>query len=154
MRRLKQAAHLATATLAMSTLFEILKWAGLLLLSALIDVPFLRLGSRLLGIRRYSFGATYLLALIVSGCLIVAGIVFSPLLSGLSENLQLFASAALSIAVSGWVIGYFITTENRQSIGFARGLQLTLVVNLLFAAAALVLAAVLARVLGSLDIQL
>ncbi len=133
---------------------DALKWIVLLLLSALLDVPFFRFGSRLLGLRRYSFGATYLLALIVSGGVFGADLIVSPLLAAFPASVRMVASLMLSLAVSGWVIGYFITTAERRSIGFAKGIQLALVVNLLFAVAAVVLAAILARVLGSLDIQL
>ncbi len=137
----------------MDTILDILKWPVLFLLLALIDVPFLRVGSHLLGLRRYSFGATYLLALIVSGSQIVCDVIFSPLLSSLSGNLQLAASLALSLAVSSWVVGYFVTTENRESIGVARGFQLMLLANLLLGVALLALAAILMRVLGSFGVQ-
>ncbi len=137
----------------MDAIFDLLKWPALFLLSALIDVPFLRVGSHLLGLRRYSFGATYLLALIVSGSLIVSDIIFSPLLAGLPGNLQLAASFAVSVAVSSWVVGYFVTTENRASIGFSKGFKLVLLANLLLGVALLALAAILARVLGSFGAQ-
>ncbi len=137
----------------MDAIAEILKWPALFLLSALIDVPFLRVGSHLLGLRRYSFGATYLLALIVSGSLLVSDLIFSPLLSSLSGNMQLAVSFALSLAVSSGVVGYFVTTDSRQSIGFAKGFKLVLLANLLLGLALLALATILTRILGSFGVQ-
>ena len=131
---------------------DALKWVALLLLSAVIDVPFFRVGSRLLGLRRYSFGATYLLALIVSGGVFIADLIVSPQLAAFPASVRMVASLMLSLVVSGWLIGYFMTTAERMSIGFAKGMQLALLVNLLFALAAMLLVAILARVLGSLDI--
>jgi hypothetical protein len=80
-----------------------------MLVAALIDVPIFRLGTRILALRRFSFGATYLLALIVIGILMVTHFVVSPLLSRTSFVFQAFTSVTLSLAVSGWVVGYFVT---------------------------------------------
>ena len=127
----------------MVIVIEILKWIVVLLISALIDVPLFRVGARMLSLRRLSFGATYLLALIVSGSLIVSSIVVSPILPSLSNGIQLLVSVALSLFVSGWVVGYFFTTEDRNSIGFAKGSMLVLIVNLLFAVVVVLLAVIL-----------
>ncbi len=127
----------------MELIVELLKAVAVMLVAALIDVPIFRLGARILALRRFSFGATYLLALIVTGSLIVTHSVVSPLLSSASIILQAFISATLSLAVSGWVVGYFVTSEDRKSIGFAKGAKLVLVVNLIFAAVGILLSLIL-----------
>ncbi len=116
---------------------DLFKQGGLLLLSALVDVPFFRLGARLLALRRLSFGATYLLALFASGSIALANLALMPVLPGLPDVAQDTVSFAASLAVSGWVVGYFMTTEERRSIGFFSGMKLMLVVNVLFLIVAL-----------------
>ena len=132
----------------MELFVEILKGVALLLISALIDVPFFRLSARVLKLRRLSFGTTYMLSLIVSGSLIVPNVIASPILDSLSSGLQLLVSAVLSLLVSGWVVGYFVTTEDRKSVGFLKGIKLAFLVNILFAVAVILLAVIFGGLLS------
>jgi hypothetical protein len=133
----------------MGLIFEILQGVVVMLIAALIDVPLLRFGARILALKRFSFGATYLLALIVSGSLIIFHSIVSPALSGISFFLQAFITVVLSLAVSGWGIGYFVTTEDRKSIGWAEGTKLVLVVNLLFAIVAVLLVVIFGKLFSA-----
>lgn len=120
------------------------------LIFAVIVVPLFRLSSRILAIRTMSFGATYLLVLIVCGSLIIADIIVSPLLSSSSMAVQLVISSVLSFGVSGWVIGYFVTTEDRKSIGWAKGTKLVFLANILFAVTGVLLGATLSGIFSAM----
>jgi hypothetical protein len=108
-------------------------------LFALIDVPFVQFGSRLLKLRRRSFGAIYLLVLIIGGVSFLASLVLSLVLPENNSRVDAVASIILAGLVSSWAFGYFLTDADGASIGYWKGAQLFLVTSLLFFALLVVL---------------
>ena len=122
----------------------------LLPIGALLEVPFIQLGNRILIKKRLSFGAAYLMALISGGALIVAHAVLYPLLVTLGEAGQSALSLAVALTVASGLYGYFLTDEQGRSIGYLKGLGVVLLSSALFGALLLVVALVIVIAGGQL----
>ena len=110
---------------------------------------FLRLGARILSLRRLSFGATYIVALIVGGTLILAGLVVDPLLAGFHPVERKLVSVIVALGISGWLVGYFMTTVEGKSVGFRKGVLLVTLASAMFGLLLLAVVAVVVGVLGA-----
>jgi hypothetical protein len=113
-----------------SLLKTILLWP----LLALIDVPFVQLGTRILKLPRPSFGATYLLILVAGVAAILATLVLSPVLPEENTIADVTTSSVFALLVYGWVFGYFLTNVDGSSIGYWKGTQVFLIATALFGA--------------------
>jgi hypothetical protein len=113
---------------------SILKAIVLWPLLALVDVPFVRLGARILQVRRPTFGATYLLVLIAGAAMFLANLVLSLVLPPADSIAALVVTILAAILVYGWVFGYFLTDNDGLSIGYWKGTQVFLLASALFAA--------------------
>jgi hypothetical protein len=113
---------------------SILKAIVLWPLLALVDVPFVRLGARILKVRRPKFGATYLLVLIAGAAMFLANLVLSLVLPPAGSIAALVVTILAAILVYGWVFGYFLTDNDGLSIGYWKGTQVFLLASALFAA--------------------
>lgn len=120
----------------------------LLPIGALLEVPFIQLGARILIKRRLSFGAAYMMALISGGALIVAHAALYPVLSSLGETGQSALSLAVALGLASGLYGYFVTNEEGRSIGYLKGLGLVLLSSALFGAVLLVVALVIVIIGG------
>lgn len=112
------------------TLKAIVLWPVL----ALIDVPFVQLGARILKLRRPTFGATYLLVLIAGVAMFLAPLVLWPVLPEDNTIADVVVSIVIAILVYGWAFGYFLTNTDGSSIGYWKGTQVFLIASALFAA--------------------
>lgn len=114
----------------------------LLPIGALLEVPFIQFGVRILVKRRLSFGAAYMMALISGGALIVAHAALYPILASLGEAAQSALSLAVALGLASALYGYFLTNEEGRSIGYLKGLGVVLVSSALFGAVLLLIALV------------
>lgn len=125
-----------------STLKAILLWPVL----ALIDVPFVQMGARILKLRRPTFGATYLLVLIAGAAMFLVGAVLRPVLPEENAIAEVAVFIVLAVLVYGWAFGYFLTDADGASIGYRKGAQVFLIASTLFAALLLVVALIVVGV--------
>jgi hypothetical protein len=115
----------------------------LLPIGALLEVPFIQLGNRILIKKKLSFGAAFMMALISGGALIVVHAVLYPVLVNLGEAGQSALSLAVALALASGLYGYFLTDEAGRSIGYLKGLGVVLLSSALFGAMLLVVALVI-----------
>jgi hypothetical protein len=132
----------------METLLQTLKSIVLLPVGALLYLPFLRVAARLMALKRLSFGGAFLLALILGAVLLGADLAISPFLPDQGTT-AILVSAAVSIAVSSGICGYFVTTAEGRSVGVLKGFLFTLLSQVLLTAALLVVAAPLVLISGA-----
>ena len=98
--------------LAVDFLVSLGKSILLLPIGALLEVPFIMLGVRILVKKRLSFGAAYLMALISGLALIAAHAALYPVLGALGNTGQAALSLGVALAVASGLYGYFITAPN------------------------------------------
>jgi hypothetical protein len=122
---------------------SILKAIVLWPLVALVDVPFVQLGARILKVRRPTFGATYLLVLIAGAATFLANLILSVVLPPADSIAALVVTILAAVLVYGWVFGYFLTDNDGLSIGYWKGTQVFLLASALFAALIVAIAIVL-----------
>lgn len=122
----------------------------LLPIGALLEVPFIQLGARILIKRRLSFGAAYMMALISGGALLVAHAVLYPVRVNLGETAQAALSLAVALALASGLYGYFLTSEDGRSVGYLKGMGVVLLSSALFGAVLLVVALVIVLAGGAL----
>jgi hypothetical protein len=122
----------------------------LLPIGALLEVPFIQLGNRILIKKRLTFGAAYTMALISGGALILAHAALYPLLVTLGETAQAALSLAVALGVASGLYGYFLTDEQGRSIGFPKGMGVVLLSSALFGAVLLLVALVIVIAGGQL----
>lgn len=115
----------------------------LLPIGALLEVPFIQLGNRLMIKKRLSFGAAYMMALISGGALIVVHAALYPVLVNLGEAGQSALSLAVALSLASGLYGYFLTDEEGRSIGYLKGLGVLLLSSALFGTVLLVVAVVI-----------
>jgi hypothetical protein len=115
----------------------------LLPIGALLEVPFIMLGVRILVKKRLSFGAAYLMALISGVALIAAHAALYPVLGALGESGQAALSLGVALAVASALYGYFITDAEGRSVGYLKGMGVVLISSALFGAVLLVVAMVI-----------
>lgn len=115
---------------------------------ALIDVPFVQLGARILKLRRPTFGATYLLVLIAGVAMFLASAVVRPILPEENTIAEVAVLIGLAVLVHGWAFGYFLTDTDDASIGYWKGVQIFLIASALFAVLLFVVALVAVGVAG------
>jgi hypothetical protein len=132
----------------MEGLLQTLKAILLLPVGALLYMPFLRLAARFLDLKRLSFGAAFMLGLILGAVLLIADLVIGPFIAG-NTAAAFGISAFLSLAISTAVCGYFLTTVDGRSAGLLKGFLFTLVSQALFGVALMALAALLVLLFGS-----
>jgi hypothetical protein len=123
----------------------------LLPIGALLEVPFIQLGNRILVRKRLSFGAAYMMALISGGALIVVHAALYPVLVNLGEAGQSALSLAVALSLASGLYGYFLTDEQGRSIGYLKGLGVVLLSSALFGAVLLVVAMVIVIAGGKLS---
>ncbi|HUQ26868.1 MAG TPA: hypothetical protein VM140_14480 [Burkholderiales bacterium] len=114
----------------------------LLPIGALLEVPFIQLGSRILVKKRLTFGAAYMMALISGGALIIVHAALYPVLSELGETGQTALSLVVALGLASGLYGYFLTDEEGRSIGYLKGLGVVLLSSALFGAVLLLIALV------------
>ena len=119
-------------------------------IGALLEVPFIMLGVRILVKKRLSFGAAYMMALISGVALILAHAALYPVLSNLGQAGQAGLSLGMALAVASGLYGYFITNVEGRSIGYLRGGAVVLLSSALFGAVLLAVALVVVLVGGAL----
>jgi len=112
----------------------------LLPIGALLEVPFIQLGNRILIRKRLTFGAAYMMALISGGALLVAHAVIYPVLVSLGDAGQAALSLAVALTVASGLYGYFLTDAEGRSIGYLKGMGVVLLSSALFGAALLIIA--------------
>lgn len=100
---------------------------------ALIEVPLVRLSTRLLKFRVPSFGGTYLLVLLTGAFCAAAQFLVSILLPGLSELAETIVSIFVALLVCGWVFGYFLVTVEGKAVGHIKGLLVFSMASVMFA---------------------
>lgn len=127
-----------------STLKAIVLWP----VFALIDVPFVQLGARILKLRRPAFGATYLLVLIAGAAMFLASAVIQPVLPEENTIAEVAVLIVLAVLVHGWAFGYFLTDTDGASIGYWKGAQIFLIASALLAALLFVVAIIAVGVAG------
>jgi hypothetical protein len=113
---------------------------------ALVESPLIQLSARIVIPRRISFKAAFMLALISGGALIVVGVLLWPMSSNLGDIAETAVSLTVTLAVSSWVFGYFLTNSEGRSIGILKGGLVVLLSAILFAAILIVIAALLVGV--------
>lgn len=118
----------------------------LLPIGALLEVPFIQLGNRILIRKRLTFGAAYMMALISGGALLVAHAVIYPVLVSLGDAGQAALSLAVALTVASGLYGYFLTDAEGRSIGYLKGMGVVLLSSALFGAALLIIALVVVLV--------
>ena len=136
--------------LAVDFLVSLGKSILLLPIGALLEVPFIMLGVRILVKKRLSFGAAYLMALISGLALIASHAVLYPVLGALGDAAQSALSLGVALAVASGLYGYFITDAEGRSVGYLKGVGVTLISSALFGAVLLVVALVIVLAGGSL----
>lgn len=129
----------ARAPTKVEFLFSLVKSIVMLPLVALFEAPFLRLSARVVTSNRLTFGATYMLALIIGAVSIAAGLVMWPISAHLGSRAEAVVSLAAAFSIGGWLCGYFVTTPDGRSAGFAKGVLVVLLASFLFAVALLAL---------------
>ncbi|MEA3192881.1 MAG: hypothetical protein QOD26_1214 [Betaproteobacteria bacterium] len=122
----------------------------LLPIGALLEVPFIQLGNRILVKKQLSFGAAYLMALISGGALIIVHAALFPVLNSLGETGQTALSLGAALGIASGLYGYFLTDEEGRSIGYLKGLGVVLLSSALFGAVLLVVTLVIVIVGGQL----
>jgi len=122
----------------------------LLPIGALLEVPFIQLGNRILIKKRLTFGAAYTMALISGGALILAHAALYPLLVNLGEAGQSALSLAVALGLASGLYGYFLTDEAGRSIGYLKGLGVVLLSSALFGGVLLLVALVIVIAGGQL----
>ncbi|HXU41892.1 MAG TPA: hypothetical protein VN675_06165 [Burkholderiales bacterium] len=134
----------------MDFLISLGKSVLLLPIGALLEVPFIQLGNRILIKKRLSFGAAFMMALISGGALIVVHAALYPVLTHLGETGQSALSLAVALALASALYGYFLTDAEGRSIGYLKGLGVVLLSSALFGAVLLVVALVIVIAGGQL----
>jgi len=129
--------------LAVDFLVSLGKSILLLPIGALLEVPFIMLGVRILVKKRLSFGAAYLMALISGLALIAAHAALYPVLGALGDTGQAALSLAVALAVASGLYGYFIADAEGRSVGYLKGMGVVLISSALFGAVLLVVALVI-----------
>lgn len=132
----------------MEGLLQTLKSVLLLPVGALLYLPFLRLAARFLALKRLSFGAAFMLGLILGGTLLVVDLLISPLVPNEAVT-GTVVSVCLSLVISSAVCGYLVTTLDGRSVGFLKGLYFTLVSQALFGVALMIIAGLLVLILNA-----
>jgi hypothetical protein len=122
----------------------------LLPIGALLEVPFIQLGVRILVKKRLSFGAAYVMALISGVALIAAHAALYPVLGALGDIGQTALSLGVALVVASSLYGYFITDTEGRSVGYLKGMGVVLISSALFGAVLLVVATVIVVVGGRL----
>jgi hypothetical protein len=132
----------------MEGLLQTLKAVLLLPIGALLYLPFLRLAARFMTLKRLSFGAAFMLGLVLGGVLLVADLVISPLVP--DETLMTtVVSTVLSLAISTAICGYLVTTVDGRSVGLLKGFYFTLISQALFAVALVVIVGLLVLIFSA-----
>jgi hypothetical protein len=129
-------------------LLQTLKSVLLLPVGALLYLPFLRLAAKFLSLKRLSFGAAFMLGLILGAALLLAELVIGPFIPG-QALASLLVSVCLSLAISTAVCGYFVTTLDGRSAGLLKGFLFTLVSQALFGVALMAVAGLLVLIFGA-----
>ena len=122
----------------------------LLPIGALLETPFIQLGSRILIKKKLSFGAAFMMALISGGALIVVHAALYPVLVNLGDAGQNALSLAVALGLASGLYGYFLTDEQGRSIGYLKGLGVVLLSSALFGAVLLVVVLVIVIAGGQL----
>jgi hypothetical protein len=124
----------------MEFITALLKAILLLPVWALVESPLIQLSARLVIPRRVSFRAAFMLALISGGALIAIGAVLWPISSNLGHVAETVVSLSVTIGVSSWLYGYFLTNAEGRSVGVLKGGLVVLLSTFFFAAALLLIA--------------
>ena len=127
----------------------ILKGILLIPLGALIELPFVRLATRLVISKRLSLGAAYMLGLISGAATLIGGVLLWPFESFVSETVASVLSLAVAFSLGTFTYGYFLKDAQGASVGYLKG-GLVLLTAMVMLAAALVGAAFL--VVGLLEL--
>ena len=122
----------------------------LLPIGALLEVPFIQLGNRILVKKKLSFGAAFMMALISGGALIVVHAALYPILVNLGDTGQNALSLVVALALASGLYGYFLTDAEGRSIGYLKGLGVVLLSSALFGAVLLLVALVIVIAGGQL----
>lgn len=123
-----------------------LKSLAMLPVFALLEVPFIRISASIVLSRRLSFGASYLMALIAGSALLAANVVLWPVYAQLSKPAEAALTFSMTLALAGWLYGYFLTNAEGRSVGMLKGILVVLLSSALFGIVLLALAFV---VIGS-----
>jgi hypothetical protein len=129
----------------MEDLLHTLKSVLLLPVGALLYLPFLRLAARFMALKRLSFGAAFMLGLVLGAVLLLAGLVIDPLFPE-QTLVTIVVLTALSLAISSAVCGYLVSTVDGTSVGLVKGFYFTLISQVLFAVAFMIIAGLLALI--------
>jgi hypothetical protein len=129
----------------MEDLLHTLKSVLLLPVGALLYLPFLRLAARFMALKRLSFGAAFMLGLVLGAVLLLAGLVIDPLFPE-QTLVTIVVLTALSLAISSAVCGYLVSTVDGRSVGLVKGFYFTLISQVLFAVAFMIIAGLLALI--------
>lgn len=132
----------------MEGLLQTLKSVLLLPVGALLYLPFLRLAARFMAVKRLSFGAAFMLGLILGAVFLVADLLISPLVPD-QPPIATVVSVGLSLVVSSAVCGYLVTTSDGRSAGLLKGFYFTLVSQALFAVALMIIAGLLVLIFSA-----
>ena len=112
---------------------DTLKGILLLPVGALLFLPFLLLASRLMAVRRLSFGAAFLLGLILGAVMLVMDLLTAPLVPDSAAGIVVWFAASLAFSTA--ICGYLITTVEGRSVGALKGFYFTMLSQGLFTAA-------------------
>jgi hypothetical protein len=132
----------------MEAFLQTLKSVLLLPVGALLYLPFLRLAARFLALKRLSFGAAFMLGLILGGTLLVADLLISLLVPN-EAIVGTVVSVCLSLVTSSAVCAYLVTTLDGKSVGLLEGLYFTLVSQALFGVALVIVAGLLVLIFSA-----
>jgi hypothetical protein len=132
----------------MEAFLQTLKSVLLLPVGALLYLPFLRLAARFLALKRLSFGAAFMLGLILGGTLLVADLLISLLVPN-EAIVGTVVSVCLSLVTSSAVCAYLVTTLDGKSVGLLKGLYFTLVSQALFGVALVIVAGLLVLIFSA-----
>ena len=132
----------------MEGLLQTLKSVLLLPVGALLYLPFLRLAARFMALKRLSFGAAFMLGLILAAVLLLADLVISPFVPD-QTLIATVVSVGLSLAISSAVCGYLVTTVEGRSAGLLKGFYFTLVSQALFSVALVTIAGLLVLIFSA-----
>ena len=134
----------------MDFLISLGKSVLLLPIGALLEVPFIQLGNRILIKKKLSFGAAFMMAMISGGALVVAHAALYPVLVDLGEAGQSALSLGVALALASGLYGYFLTDGQGRSIGYLKGLGVVLLSSALFGTVLLLVALVIVIAGGQL----
>jgi hypothetical protein len=126
----------------MEGILQTLKSVLLLPVGALLYLPFLRLAARFMAFKRLSFGAAFMLGLILGAVLLLADLVISPFVPD-RTLVTTVVLVGLSLAISSAVCGYLVTNIEGRSVGLLKGFYFTLISQALFAVALMIIAGLL-----------